>query len=143
MAVLEDCLYVPARLVVVAVLVARSVVKIGDIRIVCHTLVALQHGVFGLYNVQFGEVPLQCIVLFIGLVLRQSICAHQSAGIHVATVLVHAANRHQRGQQAAVALHVDTSHAQILYIGASCIQCLPVYAGTIIHHKACDIARAL
>ncbi len=141
--VLEDDLYVAARLVVVAVLVARAVVQVRDVRVVSHAFVALQHRVFRLHDVQFREVLLQGLVLLVALVSCQAVGAHQSAGVHVAAVLVHAARRHQRGQQAAVVLRVYARHAQVSHVGTLPVDGSPVQVRATVHHKPCDIVRTL
>jgi len=94
-AVLQYRSHMAAWLVVVAVLIARAVIQVREVCIVCHALVTLQHCIFRLLDVKFREVLLQGFILLIGLVSRQSVCAHQSACIHVAAFLVHSARLHQ------------------------------------------------
>ena len=94
-AVLQYRSHMAAWLVVVAVLIARAVIQVREICIVCHALVALQHRIFRLLNVQLRIVLSICGKGLIINVTGQTVCAHQSAGIHVAAILVHTARLHQ------------------------------------------------
>ena len=132
-----------AWLVVVAVLIACAVIQVREVCIVCHALVTLQHRVFRLLNVQFRIVLSICGKGLIINVTGQTVCTHQSAGIHVTAFLVHTARLHQRGQQTAVAFHVDARHTQVLHVSAPCVQRLPVHTRTIVNHKPVDVACAL
>ena len=84
-----------AWLVVVAVLIARAVIQVREICIVCHALVALQHRIFRLFDVQLRVVLDVCGIGLIINVTSQSVCANQSAALHIAAVLVHTARLHQ------------------------------------------------
>jgi len=94
-AVLQYRSNMAAWLVVAAVLVARAVIQVREICIVCHALVALQHCIFRLLDVQLRVV---LYVRSIGLIINvtgQSVCANQSAALHIAAILVHTARLHQ------------------------------------------------
>ena len=142
-AVLQYRSHMAAWLVVVAVLIARAVIQVREICVISHTLVALQHRIFRLYDVQLRKVLLQSLILLVPLIFRQAVCSHQSAGVHVAAFLVHAARPHQRSQQVAVTFHVDARHTQIFDVRTAFKQCLPVYARTAVNNELRHIGRTL
>ena len=142
-AVLQYRSHMAAWLVVTAVLVARAVIQVREVCIVCHALVTLQHRIFWLHDVQFRKVRLQRLILLVPLVFRQAVRSHQSAGVHVAAFLVHAARPHQRIQQTAVTLHVDARHTQIFDVRTAFKQRLPVYARTAVNNELRHIGRTI
>ena len=142
-AVLQYRSHMAAWLVVAAVLVARAVIQVREICVISHTLVTLQYRIFRLHDVQLRKVCLQRLILLVPLVFRQTVCSHQSAGVHVAAFLVHAACPHQRSQQTAVTFHVDARHTQIFDVRTAFKQRLPVYARTAVNNELRHIGRTL
>ena len=135
--------YVSRWLVTVAILVTRLVVEVRHVGIVRHAVVELHHGIGWLQNVHLREVRPHLGYLHLIHIRGELVGAHQSAGIHVAAVLIHAARVHELSEQRAVTLQVDARDAKVLHVRAERLELLPVDAGAGIYHQSRHIAVAL
>lgn len=79
MAFLQKCCNVTAWNIVIAVLVASLIVKVGHVGIICHAVIKLYHGVLRLNDIQLREMFLPLPVFLIGNVCGEAICTDQSA----------------------------------------------------------------
>ncbi len=132
-----------AGLVFVAVFVARVVVEVADVCVVAYGVVELDHGVFGLYDVQFGEVGAHLLVTPLLDIFGEAHRADKGAGVGEVAFGIDPAHRHELVEPRAVVLAVYAGDTDAVGVGAAIQQRLPVESGAVVEDEGADVAIGL
>ena len=129
--------------VFVAVFVACAVVEVADVGVVADGVVELDHGVFGLNDVQFGEVGAHLLVTALLDILCKPYGTDKGACVGVVAFSIDAAHRHKLVEPCAVILAVYAGDTDAVGIGAAVQQCLPVKPGAVVEDEGANVAVGL
>ena len=143
MALGENLRDVSAGHVVIVVGIARVIVEIRYIVPVEHGIIKLDTRPLGLDDIQLREMFAQLLIESVLEIVRQPVGSHEPTRRGVTSGLVDAAYRQQVPQKSPVSFHIHACDAQILHIGASVVQLLPVDQCATVNNQSRNVRRPL